>query len=108
MELKDALKGHQVRYKRETVYELFPKGDVGIAFCTIKESDRHFHKKATEWYIVTKGNGTAYLGNKSVRIRKGNVLKVPPRTSHTVKSKNGVELFVLSVPPWSKKDHFIV
>jgi len=108
IELKSATRGNRVAYSKETVYECFPKGPVGIAFALIKESDLHYHKKATEWYLVTRGTGIAYLNGKSFRLKENSMLKIPPTTRHTVRSKKGIAMYVISIPPWSKKDHHIV
>ena len=104
----NVLKGKRVAYPKEILYETGLKGDIGIALSRIDESEPHYHNRSTEWYLVTKGSGYAYVGKRRIRLKKYDVLAIPPKKVHYAKSKNGIELWVISSPPWSKGDHYIV
>jgi mannose-6-phosphate isomerase-like protein (cupin superfamily) len=109
--------GNIVRLKSETVFELNhlvgkikpgPKG-LGIAFAQIQESAPHFHKKMTEYYFVTEGTAILKVNNEEFEIRANTVAVIPPGVIHSVLSvlQSGVNIFVLSDPPWKKTDHFL-
>lgn len=107
MQKVNVLKGRRVAYPKEVLYETGLPGSVGVALSRIRESEPHYHGKSTEWYLVTRGEGYAYVGKRRVRLSRYDVLMVPPKAVHYAKSVHGLELWVLSSPPWSKSDHHI-
>jgi mannose-6-phosphate isomerase-like protein (cupin superfamily) len=109
--------GKIVRLKRETVFELNrlvgtikpgPRG-LGIAFAQIRESEPHFHKKMTEYYFVTQGIAMLKVNDEEFEIKPSTIAVIPPGVVHSVMSvlEAGVNLIVLSDPPWKKSDHFL-
>lgn len=105
-QLSNVMKGRKVVYPKETIYESGLKGLVGISLSRIKDSEPHYHKKITEWYLVIKGTGIAYLNEKKINLKRYDVLMIPPKTTHHLESKKSIELWVLSSPPWTKADHY--
>ncbi|MBI2545211.1 MAG: cupin domain-containing protein [Candidatus Aenigmarchaeota archaeon] len=99
-------KGGKVNLPHETIYESGIRGPVGITLASIRESEPHFHKKTTEWYLVAKGSGIANLDGKKIILRLYDVLKIPPKTIHSV--KGNIELWVITRPPWKKEDYYKV
>jgi mannose-6-phosphate isomerase-like protein (cupin superfamily) len=106
--------GKRIELPAETVYELGRgigkirpgKKGVGIAFARISSSEPHYHKKTIEYYFVTKGKGRLDLDDgKIINLRPNDVLVIPPGVTHAVNSPEGIEVFVLSSPPWTKDDH---
>jgi mannose-6-phosphate isomerase-like protein (cupin superfamily) len=105
--------GKRVALRAETVYELGEmaglikptREGVGVAFARIKESQPHYHDKTTEYYFVAKGRGVVLLDGEEVGLQPNDVLVIPTRTTHAVRSEGGICVFVLSSPPWKKQDH---
>jgi|SRR3972149_2629374 len=106
-ELKNALEGNKVALPKETIYESGIGGPIGIALAMIKESEPHYHNEMTEWYMVVEGSAIAFIDSKEVRLKKYDVLKIPPKSIHYVKAEEGVEVWVVSHPPWRKEDHIL-
>jgi len=73
-----------------------------------KEQRKTYHKKTTEIYFVMKGKGTVTIGKEKIRAGKGTILIIPPGKAHSVRPIIPMEILVISIPAWSKKDHFLV
>lgn len=104
--MRNVRKGRKVVYPKETVYESGLKGPIGIALSYLKESEPHYHKKTTEWYLVMKGTATAYINKKKIDLKKYDIIMIPPKATHYAKSRGTVELWVVSYPFWRKTDHY--
>jgi len=92
----------------EKIYDILKNPNFSLAFAEIRESKLHLHRRSTELYLVCDGEGVLFLGDSKIRIRKGDVIEIPPKTPHKVVSKGWVRLFVVSHPPWNKSDHILL
>lgn len=108
MQPKNTLKGKKVIRHGEVVYPSGVSGKVGIALAMIKDMEPHYHRHGTEWYIIIKGNGIVYLNGKGIGVKEHDVLKIPPNTVHSAKSKLGMQVYVITLPPWKASDHNVV
>ena len=108
MNPKNIFEGNKVVLPREIIYESSIEEPVGIALAEIEESEPHFHEKTTEWYLVTKGVGVVSLDGKEFQLKEYDFLEIPPNAVHSVKSEDKIIVWVISYPPWRKKDHYKV
>jgi mannose-6-phosphate isomerase-like protein (cupin superfamily) len=71
-----------------------------------KEVKAHKHLSHSEHVVILEGSGTMRLGEKSLEIKKGDVIFIPKNTIHAVKSNGKQPLKVLSVqsPYFNGKD----
>ncbi len=92
----------------EKIYEILRNPNFSLAFAEIRESKLHLHRRSTELYMICDGEGVLFLGKSKIRIRKGDVIKIPPNTPHKVVSEGWVKLFVVSYPPWNENDHILL
>ncbi len=92
--------------ERERIHEILRDGRFSLAIAEIRESKLHVHRRSMEFYLVCDGEGVLFLGSTKVRLRKGDIVRIPPNTPHKVVGK--VRLFVISVPPWNEKDHILL
>jgi mannose-6-phosphate isomerase-like protein (cupin superfamily) len=109
--------GNLVKMPKESIWEVEKlvgniktneKESVGWALARIKDSGMHYHNKATEYYFVTNGRGTAYLDGKKVNLKKYDILIIPPKVVHFVKSQKGIDVVAISSPQWKKEDHILL
>lgn len=66
----------------------------------------HQHLEMTEIYFICEGEGILYYGNKSIRIKEGAYLLIPPKTPHKLKNTGNFDLehFVFAIPPFNPND----
>jgi mannose-6-phosphate isomerase-like protein (cupin superfamily) len=103
-------KGRKIRLREETIYETRLKNSkIGVSIAEIGCSEKHAHKKTNEWYFVLSGKGFLYLNGKKIFLKKDDFVFIPPKLNHFAKKKGKEKLKVLAItmPPWSKKDHFL-
>ena len=108
MERYNLLQGTKKVFPQEIVYEIPNQGPIGIALAHIEKSEPHFHNETTEWYYVTHGKGIVYLNGKELKLQKHDFIKIYPTTVHYVESARGIELLVITHPPWKPEDHHLV
>lgn len=98
-----------IEQEGEKIYELVKEGPVGIAVVEINESKLHYHKKTVEIYYVLDGEGILIIDEEKVLIEKNHLVYIEPLRKHKVKriGKN-LMILVISFPPWSKNDHYLV
>jgi len=69
----------------------------------VDDAERHYHKKATEYYYVLGGKGQIYLDGEVYDIRAGDLVTIPPGTAHNaIEQDEPMEIMVVEVP--STKD----
>lgn len=82
------------------------------SFCIVirKEVKAHKHLAHSEQVCVLEGEGQMKLGDKTITIRKGDVIFIPKNTVHAVRSTGKVPLKVLSVqsPRFDGSDRVMV
>lgn len=69
------------------------------------------HKKTREILIVISGGGTGRIGRRTVELRPGVIVDIPPRTWHSFHAgRREVEALSIFVPAMTKKnaDIFVV
>ena len=69
-----------------------------------------YHARSEELYLVTAGNGTAWLGGKEFPLKAGTFLRLPPGTSHAFEAgPDGLEMLDIHTPGcWPDHDTFFV
>jgi mannose-6-phosphate isomerase-like protein (cupin superfamily) len=77
------------------------QGPVRIHMLRIHDSKKHWHRRTTEYYFVTEGEGEIELDGETVSIAAGDLVVVPPGVWHTSRPASGHDLHVLLVvvPP---------
>ena len=77
----------------------------------IKESVKtHYHAEHTELVYILDGTASMQLGNKTIAIKSGDYIRIPPNTIHSVQVTSSKPLKVLSIqtPEFKGKDrHFV-
>jgi mannose-6-phosphate isomerase-like protein (cupin superfamily) len=75
-----------------------------------KEVKAHKHLGHSEHVIVLEGTGDMKLGDKEIKIKKGDVVFIPKNTVHTVKRTGKAALKVISVqaPYFDGKDRIFI
>ncbi len=118
----------------EIIYEFLTEKDklpIGWAVDDVKDSELHYHKKTHEWYWLQKGYGsvTAFSEkerkenmSREIPLEENTLLYIPPGYRHKAKVASlggpGMSTFaninipfrlvVVSYPPWTLKDHYII
>ncbi|MBL7889776.1 MAG: cupin domain-containing protein [Bacteroidia bacterium] len=75
-----------------------------------KEVKKHKHLEHSEHIYVLEGEGDMLLGDKMIRIKKGDVLFVPKNTPHYLKvtSKEPVKVLSIQSPYFDGKDRVFI
>lgn len=75
-----------------------------------KEVKKHKHLEHTEHIYILEGEGDMLLGDKTIRIKKGDVLLVPKNTVHALKvsSKDPVKVLSIQSPYFDGKDRVFI
>ncbi|MBI4061626.1 MAG: cupin domain-containing protein [Elusimicrobia bacterium] len=61
-----------------------------------------FHRRTREWIYILSGSGKGVIGGRSVRLRPGSVLYIPPKMPHQMSTGSSpIEALVLFSPPMS-------
>ncbi|MAG44506.1 hypothetical protein CL633_01320 [bacterium] len=81
---------------------------IAIGYANQGISEKHYHKKIHEIYLVAKGTSTAMVNKKKIQLKAGDILVVEPNEIHTF-IKNSSDYFHFVVhSPCVKKDKIIV
>ena len=108
---KNFLRGRKIKSNGETIHEInLRNSPIGVALAEIRNSKEHFHKKTIEWYYIIQGKGKLYLDGKKLPLRENDFVVIPPKSSHCVKKegRKNLKLLAITMPPWNKKDHYLV
>ena len=72
-------------------------------------TERHYHRRTEEIYLVTKGSGSLEVDGETRRVRPGDAILIPPGAWHTLENDGTSELTVLCMcaPPYSDEDTFL-
>jgi mannose-6-phosphate isomerase-like protein (cupin superfamily) len=94
-----------------TVRELHHTRQQSLAEATLEPdqaTERHYHERSEEIYLVTKGSGSLEVDGETRRVRPGDVILIPPGAWHTLENDGTSELTVLCMcsPPYSHEDTF--
>ncbi len=71
-------------------------------------TERHYHERSEEIYLVTKGSGELEVDGEKRRVRPGDAILIPPGAWHTLENDGSSELTILCMcaPPYSHDDTF--
>ena len=72
-------------------------------------TQRHYHERTEEIYLVTKGSGELEVDGETRTVRRGDAILIPPGAWHTLANDGTSELTILCMcsPPYSHEDtHF--
>lgn len=75
-----------------------------------KEVKKHKHATHTENVYILDGDGEMVLGDKTFKVKKGDMIFIPMNTVHSLKVTSSVPVKVLSVqsPHFDGKDRIFV
>ena len=94
-----------------TIRELHHTPAQSLAEATLEPAqatERHYHGRTEEIYLVTKGSGSLEVDCEERRVRPGDAILIPPGAWHTLENDGTSELTILCmcVPPYSDEDTF--
>jgi mannose-6-phosphate isomerase-like protein (cupin superfamily) len=77
------------------------KGPIAFHYIRFNDARKHYHKKTTEYYFIAEGAGEMELDDRTVAVRKGDLIVVPPGTRHAARATDGgvLEILVMGCPP---------
>lgn len=75
-----------------------------------KEVKKHKHETHTENVYVLDGEGEMLLGDKTFKVKKGDMVFIPMNTPHSLKVTSAIPVKVLSVqsPHFDGKDRIFI
>ncbi len=98
---------HYSEFRRETTYggtsliHQLAKGStlqsVGVDHVEVKPNSElkpHFHNSPSVLILILQGRGTVHLNGTRHLVKKGDVLHIPPRTSHGFKTSKAKLVFL--------------
>jgi mannose-6-phosphate isomerase-like protein (cupin superfamily) len=94
-----------------TIRELHHTQAQSLAEATLEPdqvTQRHYHRRSEEIYLVTKGSGSLEVDGETRRVRPGDAILIPPGAWHTLENDGTSELTILCMcsPPYSHEDTF--
>jgi mannose-6-phosphate isomerase-like protein (cupin superfamily) len=94
-----------------TIRELHHTPAQSLAEATLEPAqatERHYHERSEEIYLVTKGSGELEVDGESRRVSRGDAILIPPGAWHTLENDGTSELTVLCMcsPPYSDEDTY--
>jgi mannose-6-phosphate isomerase-like protein (cupin superfamily) len=71
-------------------------------------TERHYHGRTEEIYLVTKGSGSLEVDGETRSVRPGDAILISPGAWHTLENDGTSELTILCMcsPPYSDGDTF--
>ena len=75
-----------------------------------KEVKKHKHATHTENVYILEGEGEMLLGDKTFKVKKGDIIFIPMNTIHSLKVTSSIPVKVLSVqsPYFDGKDRIFI
>ncbi|MFL5764495.1 MAG: cupin domain-containing protein [Bacteroidia bacterium] len=75
-----------------------------------KEVKKHVHASHTENVVILEGEGEMLLGNRTFKVKKGDVIFIPVNTPHSLKVTSATPVKVLSIqsPGFDGKDRIFI
>ena len=94
-----------------TIRELHHTAAQSLAEATLEPdqaTERHYHGRTEEIYLVTKGSGSLEVDGAVRRVRPGDAVLIPPGAWHTLENDGTSELTILCMcaPAYSHEDTF--
>ncbi|HPD17675.1 MAG TPA: cupin domain-containing protein [Planctomycetota bacterium] len=75
-----------------------------IHVTSIQDSRRHFHRHCTEFYFILEGEGTLEVGDDSLALTPGLLVRIDPGTPH--RGHGHFKTLVIGVPAWDPADEW--
>ena len=70
-------------------------------------TERHYHARSEEIYLLTEGDGVLELDGVSREVRAGDAIVIPPGAWHELRAgRAGARLLCVCSPPYSDDDTF--
>ncbi|MBK7182424.1 MAG: cupin domain-containing protein [Bacteroidetes bacterium] len=75
-----------------------------------KEVKKHKHQFHTEHVYILEGEGEMLLGEKQLKVKRGDILFIPKNTIHSLKvtSKEAVKVLSIQSPYFDGKDRILI
>ena len=94
-----------------TIRQLHHTPSQSLAEATLEPdqaTERHYHRRTEEIYLVTKGSGSLEVDGEIRKVRPGDAILIPPGAWHTLENDGTSELLILCMcsPPYSDEDTF--
>lgn len=82
----------------------------GFVIFIKKEVKQHKHNAHTEQVVILDGEGSMKLGEKTIKVKKGDILFIPAGTPHSliVTSKGPVKVLSTQSPYFDGKDRVMI
>jgi mannose-6-phosphate isomerase-like protein (cupin superfamily) len=107
-ELTDSYPGTRVKIAEDRG-EMVAEISDGFAVAVIDRSVPHFHLRMQELYRVLRGTLHVACGGQGYVLRAGESLVIPPGQVHFARAAGDPSwIEVVTDPPWSAEDHFIL
>ena len=109
-------KGYEARHLSDTTpvpcpcgqsWRIFTRKDgsaANIHVTSIQDSRRHYHKHCTEFYYILEGEGTLEVGDDSLKLTPGLLVRIDPGTPH--RGHGDFKTLVIGVPAWDPEDEW--
>jgi len=94
-----------------TIRELHHTPTQSLAEATLEPgqaTERHYHGRTEEIYLVTKGSGELEVDGETRHVRPGDAILISPGAWHTLENNGTSELTIrcMCSPPYSHEDTF--
>ena len=94
-----------------TIRELHHTEEQSLAEATLEPgqaTERHYHRRSEEIYVVTKGAGELEIDGETRRVHPGEAILIPPGAWHQLENDGTSELRILCccAPPYSHGDTY--
>jgi mannose-6-phosphate isomerase-like protein (cupin superfamily) len=94
-----------------TIRELHHTDAQSLAEATLEPdqaTERHYHRRSEEIYLVTKGSGSLEIDGETRKVRPGDAVLIAPGAWHSLENDGTSELTILCMcsPPYSHEDTF--
>jgi mannose-6-phosphate isomerase-like protein (cupin superfamily) len=78
-------------------------GDVGVVVAETQtgHNQEFYHKTSTFHYFLLEGEGSFFLNDEEVSVKKGDMLSVPPGTR--IYYKGTMRILLVTNPPWTEE-----
>ena len=94
-------------YENISVKNLYTGSDASSFQIWVKNHVKpHLHNNHTEHVYILDGKGIMLLGDSTFTVEKGDLIAIPPKTVHAVKTQGSIPLQAISIqaPQFFNKD----
>lgn len=79
---------------------------LGLHVVELSGARAHFHKKTAEVYYILEGEGEVELNGRSVPVRPGTAVYIPPGVVHRAVGR--MKAVIATAPPYDSEDEYLV